>query len=86
VECRRPACRVSSLREYISHRYEAPVECASIAPMRAHNFWRDPLRTIITGDAPLVTTVRIKPILPTWRGSAGRESVLSDFVSFHWGD
>jgi hypothetical protein len=69
--------------------YEARANTPGLAPMRAHNVWRDPYPGIhVPGKRPIVTTIPDEADLANLAEDIRNASAVADVVitSFHWGD
>lgn len=69
--------------------YEARASTPGLAPMRAHNVWRDPYPGInVPGKQPIVTTTPDETDLANLAKDIGDARAGADLVviSFHWGD
>jgi len=69
--------------------YEARVDRAGLAPMRAHTFWRDPFPLLLEpGRHPVIGTVADEVDLRHLAEDIQRARGRADLVvtSFHWGD
>jgi poly-gamma-glutamate capsule biosynthesis protein CapA/YwtB (metallophosphatase superfamily) len=71
------------------HGYEARSNRPGLAPLRAHNSWREPFATMYTpGLAPIISTIPDETDLARLSEDIQRARRLADLVvtSFHWGD